>query len=177
MSLQFHKEWREEMEISVADIPAETRWKIATQAMSGIMIAYKKAFHDVAGPEQFNKILEQIWGQAGQSGKQVADALGMKSDDAKSVAETWAIVSAIALGPELKMEIVEASKERTVLKGTGCPFLNRLKEYGITEDLLTSGDAVYCEALTNSLNPNVKITHEKRMHLGDSYCEWIFETK
>jgi hypothetical protein len=165
------------MEISVENIPAETRWTIATQAMSGVMTAYSKALYDVAGPEQFNKMLEQIWEQAGQGAKQVADALGMKPDDAKSVAETWAIVSAIALGPELKGEIVESSKERTVLRGTGCPFLNRVTEYGITEDLLTAGNAAYCEALTNSLNPNVKMTHTKRMHLGDPYCEWIFETK
>ena len=97
--------------------------------------------------------------------------------DVKGVAETWAIVSTIALGPELKLEIVESSKERTVLKGTGCPFFNRVKEYGISDDLLTAGDAAYCDALTNSLSSNVKITHEKRMHKGDPFCEWIFEIK
>ena len=145
--------------------------------MSGVMTAYSKALYDVAGLAQFNEILGQIWGQAGQGAKQVADALGMKPDDVKGVAETWAIVSTIALGPELKLEIVESSKERTVLKGTGCPFFNRVKEYGISDDLLTAGDAAYCDALTNSLSSNVKITHEKRMHKGDPFCEWIFEVK
>lgn len=107
----------------------------------------------------------------------MTDALGMKEDDVKGVAEAFAIVSSIALGPELKTEIVEASKERTVMKETGCSFLNRVKEFGITDDTLSAGDAAYCEALTKSLSPNVKIIHEKRMHKGDPYCEWIFEIK
>ena len=86
------------MEVSVENIPAETRWTIATQAMSGVMTAYSKALYDVAGPEQFNKINAQIWGQTGQGAKQIADALGMKGDDAKGVAEAFVTVSAIALG-------------------------------------------------------------------------------
>ena len=165
------------MEVSVENVPAETRWTIATQALSGVVIAHMKALYDVAGPEQFNKIVGQIWGQTGQGGKQVADALGMKGDDAKGVAEAWAIVTTVAMGPEFKTEIVEASKEKTVLKGTGCPFLNRVKEFGITDDIINAGDTAYCEELTKSLSPNVTITHEKRMHNGDPFCEWIFEIK
>ena len=165
------------MKVSVENIPAETRWTIATQAMSGVAIAYSKALYDLAGPEQFNKINEQIWGQTGKGAKQIADALNMKGSDAKGVAEALSSVCMVAMGPEAKIEAVESTEEKTVMHITGCPWLNRVKEFGITEDILTAGDEAFCQTFAKSLNPNVTMLHTKRMHKGDPYCEWIFEIK
>jgi hypothetical protein len=159
----------------VEAVPAENRWAIATQAMTGAVMATNKAMLDAVGRETYDQILGQIWGGAGQGFKEIADALGLSVDDAKSVAEAFASLCAVTMGPEVQMETAEATEARAVLRATGCPFLNRVNEFGIEEDLLTAGDAAFCEALTESLNPNVTVTHDKRMHLGDPYCEWVFE--
>jgi len=159
------------MEVSVERVPAETRWAIATNAMAGALIATNKALLDAVGQEKYNEITGQIWGGGGKAFKQIADSLGLVGDDAKSVAEAFASVCIVAMGPEVKIEAVEATEEKTVLRGTGCPFWNRVKELGISEDLLTASDAAFCHALTQSLNPKVTLTREKRMHLGDPYCE------
>ena len=82
------------------------------------------------------------------------------------------IISNIAIGPEFQVERIESKNGKTTGKITGCPFSNRLKEFGITDDLLTSGDTAYCRTLSRSLTPDAAILHTKRMHLGDPYCEW-----
>ena len=107
--------------------------------------------------------------------KEIADALGLAGDDAKFVAGTFALVSALAMGPELKFETVEATAEKAVLRGTGCPWWNRQKELGISDDVLSAGDSAYCEAFTKILNPKVTLAHDKARHRGDPYCEFVFE--
>ena len=161
----------------VERVPAETRWTIATQALTGALVATMKALLDAVGQERYNEITGQIWGGAGMAFKEVADALGLASDDAKSVAETFALVSTLAMGPEAQLGTVEATAEKAVLNGTGCALLNRQKELGISEDILDAGDSAYCEALTKALNPKVTLAHDKAMHRGDPYCEWVFELK
>jgi len=165
------------MEVSAERVPAETRWTITGQALTGVMMATHKALLDAVGREKYNEIVGQIWAGAGKATKQIADALGLASDDAKSLAETWALVTTLAIGPEAKVEITEATPERAVLKGTGCPFWNRQKESGFSDDVWSAGDSAYCEAATKTLNPNVTVKHDKAMHRGDPYCEWIFELR
>ena len=159
----------------IEKVPAETRWIIATQGLTGVIVAIAKVLRDVVGQEKYNEIWPQIWAEAGKGSKQVADAFGLAGGDAKSAAETVMLVSVVAMGPELKFEFVEATAERAVLRGTGCPWWNRLKELGIEFDPCSLADPAYCDAFAKSLNPKVSVSLTKALPRGDSYCEWVYE--
>ncbi len=163
------------MAIGVEKIPAENRWAIATQALTGATVVTSKALRDVLGHEKYNEILGQIWAEQGKAGKQIADALGLSGGDAKSAAETAQLVTVVAMGPEFDFETVEATAEKAVIRSTGGPWWNRFNQLGISEDLCSAGCAVYWDALAKSLNPKLTVSLTKAMPRGDPYCEWVFQ--
>ena len=156
-------------------IPAETRWTIATKGLTGVVIVTAKTLLDILGQEKYNEVWGQIWAGAGKGSKQVADALGLAGDGVKSVQETSWLVTSVAMGPEVKARVVEATAEKVVVRNSECPYWNRMKELGISDDLCSVGDAAYFNGLAKSLNPKVTVRLNKAMPLGDPYCEWIYK--
>lgn len=160
---------------AVTKIPAETRWTIATQGLTGATAVTAKALLDVVGQDKYNEIVAQIWTEAGKASKQTADAFGLAGQDAKSVAETVRLVTIVSLGPEFEFEIVEAKADKAVYRWTKCAWWNRMKEMGISADLCSAADPAYNNGFAQSLNPNVTASLTKAMPLGDPYCELVFK--
>jgi hypothetical protein len=160
---------------TVEKVPAETRWTIATQGLTGAVVVAAKALLDVLGQEKYNEVWAQIWSQLGTASKQVADALGVAGDDAKSIAETTMFVTTVSMGPEIKVGTIEATAEKAVLRNTECPYWNRMKELGISDDICSVADPAYFNGFAKSLNPNVTVSLTKAMPKGDPCCEWVFE--
>ena len=165
------------MMIEVNQIPLETKWAMATQALTGALSAHLDALYSAVGKEKYGEIIRQIWTQLGQGSASVVQSMDMKVDNARLVGEAGATLCMCAMGPEYKIEEVEAIENRTVMKVTECPWQNRMKEFGISHDLLSACDTAFWNEFVKSLNPNVTMKHGKQMHRGDQYCEWIFETK
>lgn len=165
------------MEFKVDQIPAETRWAIATKALTGALAAHLQIIFSLAGKEKYPEILRQIWPQIGQASAELAKALGMTGDNAQAAAEAGAAICLCAMGPEYKIEEIVVSGDKTVMKITECPWWNRMKESGISHDLLSAGDLVFWDSFIKTLSPKVTMKHGKQMHRGDPYCEWIFATK
>ena len=165
------------MEFKVNQIPVETKWAMATKGLTGALSAHLNAIYSIAGKEKYVEIIRQIWTQIGQGSAVEIQSLGMTGDNAKSVGEAGVTMCMCAMGPEYQIEEVEASEDRTVMKITECPWNNRMNELGISHDLLSACDIAFWNHFVKSLNPNVTMKHGKQMHLGDPYCEWIFETK
>jgi hypothetical protein len=157
------------------NVPAENRWAVATQALTGGIVVTNKTMLDIIGRENYNKAIAQIWAGLGNASKEVADALGWTVDDAQSAAETVTSVAVVAMGPEFGFETVEASAEKTVLRSTKCPWWSRAQEMGISEDMCSLGDPAWSDALAKSLNPKVTVRLTKAMPRGDPYCEWVYE--
>jgi hypothetical protein len=162
---------------TVEKVPAETRWAIATQGLTGAIVVAAKALLDELGQERYNQVWGQIWSQLGTASKQIADALGVTGDDAKSIAETGMFVTTVSMGPEVKVGTVEATSKKAVLRNTECPYWNRMKELGISDDICSVADPAYFNGFCKSLNPNVTVTLIKSMPQGDPHCEWVYELK
>ena len=165
------------MKFKVGQIPAESRWDISTKGLTGVLTNHLETIHRLVGKERYAEVLQQIWNEIGQGSADLAKSLGMTGDNARLVAEAGAAVCVCAMGPELVIEEVESSEDRTVMKITECPWCNRMKELGISHDLLSACDTAFWIGFVKSLNQNIIMRHGKQMHLGDPYCEWIFETK
>lgn len=160
---------------AVAKIPAETRWTIAAQGLTGSTAVTSKALLDVVGQDKYDEILVQIWTEAGKASKQIADALGLVGDDAKSAAETIRTVLIVMMGPEFKFEIVEAKAEKAVQRLTECPWWKRQKELGVSGELCYAGCPAYQNAFAKSLNPKLTASLTKAMPKGDPYCEYVYQ--
>ncbi len=165
------------MELTVKEVPAETKWAMAAQGLTGALVAHLNALYDILGEEKYREIVRQIWTPIGESTAGQIEALGLKADNAQSVGMAGVTMCMCSMGPEYKIERVESSPDRTIMRITQCPWNNRLKENGISHDLLTVCDAAFWNQFVKVLNPEVTMLHGKKMHLGDPYCEYIFETK
>lgn len=159
------------------DQSSETKWAMATQGLTGALAAHLNALYRIAGKETYPEIIRQIWTEIGTGSAAGVTSLGLPVGNAKSVAEAGATMCLCAMGPEYKIEPIDASEDRTVMKITACPWKNRMDELAISHDLLSACDIVFWKQFVKSLNPNVKMRHGKQMHRGDPYCEWIFETR
>ncbi len=159
----------------VEKVLAETKWTIATHALTGAAMALSKALLDGVGRERYNEVLRQIWNEAGKASKQIADSLGLSGDDAESIAATAPLVATVIMGPELKFETVEATEGKAMVRCTECPWWNRTKELGISDDICSVGDHAWNNGLAKVLNPKLTVTLTKAMPRGDPYCEWVYE--
>ena len=168
--------WNHKAEAAEAltGIPAETRWTVATKAMTGATAVTSKVLWDVVGQDQYDEMLVQIWTEAGKGSKEIADALGLTGDDAKSVAEAVRSVVIVSMGPECKYVSPEATPRRAVNRLTECCWWNRQKELGFSGELCNAGCPAYNGAFAKSLNPNVTTRRVRARPKGDAYCEYVF---
>ena len=165
------------MEFKVDQIPAESKWAIATRGLTGALAAHLHLLYNLARNDKYPEVLRPIWTQIGQGSAELAKALGMTGDNAQAAAEAGAAICLCAMGPEYKIEEMVVSGDKTVMKITECPWWNRMKEFGISHDLLSACDLAFWGSFIKTLNPKVTMKHGKQMHRGDPYCEWIFATK
>lgn len=165
------------MEFQASQVPVETRWAMAAKGLTGSLYVHLNALYEAVGKERYTQIVRQIWSKMG---KDTADALrlqGMADVDARSIAEAGAMMCLCSMGPEYKMEIVEATRTKTVIKILQCPWKNRMTESGLPHDLLSACDSAFWKQFVKGLSSDVTMRHGKQMHRGDAYCEWIFEDK
>jgi hypothetical protein len=165
------------MEVKVDQIPMDKKWAMAAKGLTGALSAHLSAIHNSVGKQRYTEIVRQIWAQIGQGCADEAHSLGVARENAKSVGEAGVTMCTCVMGPELKIEVVEAFEDRTVMKIIECPWKNRMNEFGISDDLLSACDVAFWDHFVRGLNPNVTMRHGKQMHLGDPYCEWIFEKR
>lgn len=160
---------------AVGGIPAEERWKMATQGLTGAYVATVKAMLDAVGRENYNQIMVQIWSEAGKASKQVADAFGLDGQDASSAAEAARLASIASMGPEFAFEVTEATKERATFRYHECQWWNRMKELEISDDLCSTACPAYWNAAVKSHNPKLTARLTKARPRGDRFCEQICE--
>jgi len=160
---------------AVGKIPAEARWTIATQGLTGAYIATVKAMLDAVGREKYNEMMVHIWTEAGKSSKQIADALGLAGHDAKSAAEAGRLVCIASMGPEFEFEVTEAAAEKAVFRYHECQWWNRMKELGISDDICSAACPAYWNGSAKSFNPKLSASLARAKPRGDRFCEHVYK--
>jgi len=156
-------------------IPMETRWASASRSYTWVDTMYAKALLDEVGRKRMEEIQKKIYTTAGKGAKRRADALGLSAQDAKGAAEVLQTLHIMGNGPEDKIETVEATAERAVVRCLECPRANRRKEMGITDDLCSVFSPAWWDNAAKSFNPKLKATLTKAIPWGDPYCEFVIE--
>ncbi len=161
--------------VSIEDIPAEKRWEIAARSASAMPLMYDMHFRKIVG-EKYDEIEKLIWIEGGKEVKNLVTALGLHSDNAIEINETFGIIGTILFGPEFKFDIIEETKNRVVGKVIECPILNRAREMGLDpETVALKACMTFDKSAVENLNP--KYTHRlnANMCIGSRYCEMIIE--
>jgi len=161
----------------IEKVPAETRWQIATQGLTGAFTAIGKAFKDAVGEDKFNEFNGGLWYLAGKGAKEFADTLGLTVEKPKDIADVVELLTLSSMGPEFKWEIVEATDDKCVQRATKCPWYERWKEQALDFDFCGSGHQRWGDGACESLNPNFTVTLTKNMQRGDPHCEHVIERK
>ena len=58
---------------AINNIPAETRWEIATKGLTGAIVAMEKAIKDAMGQDKYDEFSKALWYEAGKGAKDFAD--------------------------------------------------------------------------------------------------------
>ena len=166
----------EEIKNMVEKIPAEMRWTIATRALTGLYVGLEGALQDAVGPEKRKEMLTQLWRAAGPGVKQLIDTLGLPTEDVVAIGNSVVTATILSLGPEIKVEAIEATPTKSVSRVTACVWPLRMKETGITLDCMPVCTA-YFEAAYKAVNPKVVFRRgDNYLVRGDPYCgDWVLE--
>jgi len=163
--------------VRIEDIPAEVRWKIATEAANSQSVVYDMLVRQIIG-DKIDEIWKIIMFEGGKGSKALADSLGLPVGNAKEIDEALSIISIMLLGPGFKNEILEADEGRVIVRLTGCPMLNAHRSVGYGP---TSGTPAhcqeFCQSSVESLNPRYAIQYRNRMCTGNPYCEYAIDLK
>jgi len=96
-------------------IPEKVRWETATKGLTGAYIAISNALKQAVGQKKFEEFNGGLWYQAGKGAKVFADAHGLDTESPSDVEGVTHLLAQAAMGPEFTFEVVEATKDRSVL--------------------------------------------------------------
>jgi hypothetical protein len=165
------------MTSQIDDIPEKTRWKLATQGLTGAYVAISNALQQAVGQNGFDEFNGALWYEAGKGAKDLADAHGLATEDAKDIEGVTHLLAQASMGPEFVFEVSEETEDRCVGRTTQCPWHKRWQEQGLDMDACGVGHQKWGEGAVESLNQNFTFKLTKNMLHGDPHCEWVVERK
>jgi hypothetical protein len=159
-----------EVKLSEEEWPIERKWKATGRTRCWYMAELEKAVYNRFGEEGL-KVIKQVW----RRGAENFFLRGLKSfniegNDAKAFVSYFKIAQEI-MG--YRMEIVEASEKKAVLRYHTCHFFE--KPDPIAAKLCSEGHFEFERRAAELLNPKLKVRFEKLRSAGDPYCEMIVE--
>jgi hypothetical protein len=163
--------------VEIDKIPAEARWQIAAQGLTGAYMACADMLRKEKGDAFYIEFAKQLWGSVGARAKEFTNVFGLPTGTAKELNEAVLLFAMSSMGPEFQFEMIEESDNRCVCQTTTCPWVNRANEQGVADPKCKEGHMQWGESVVKALNPDMKFTLTRSMPDGDSKCEWIFEKR
>lgn len=162
--------------LNVDDIPAEVKWEIATRSSMGLAMGYSAAMRKFLNEKVAEELDEAVWTEGGKGISDIASSLGIPTGNAQEIENAWNVIGEIVM-PGVEAKVVESSPERVVDRIDKCSTCSQAKEAGFPTESVCRPCRAFNEAAIESLNPNYTLNFNKRMCLGDDYCEAVIEKK
>ena len=122
----------------------------------------------------------EVWGGgAKQLFPFLKETFNIPVEDAIGAEKLAFIAWTLCFGPEWKVEIVEATPERVVVRPITCPVWDLFIEFAVDPSLIPcpGGHQPFCERGLKAVDPKLTFKLTKAMPWGDSYCKLVFEFK
>ncbi|MDD1653532.1 MAG: hypothetical protein LUQ64_03190 [Methanomicrobiales archaeon] len=167
--------------VNIDQIPAEVRWRLATQAVNDLPFVYGMVYRNIVG-EMYTRELDEasrrIWMEAGKEQAAVARAFALPVRNAMQVAQAFATVCVLYMGPEMNNgEVRPGEGDSAVLTLERCPMYTRSLKWGMDPKKIITDCRAYCMAGVQALNPDYEVKFEKSLCAGDAGCKMRVEKK
>ena len=162
--------------LNVDDIPAEVKWQIAAKSSMGLAMGYSAAMRQFLNEKVAEELDEAVWTEGGKGMGDIASSLGLPAGNAQEIENAWNVIGDIVV-PGIEAEAVKSSPERVVDRITSCSTCKQAKEEGFPTESVCRPCRAFNKAAIESLNPSYTMNFNKRMCLGDDYCESVIEKK
>jgi hypothetical protein len=162
--------------VNVEDIPAEVRWQIAAQSSMGMAMGFGAAMRQILNEKVAEELEETVWAEGGKGVAETARSLGLATGNAQEIENAWSVVGDI-VAPGVEAEVVESSPERVVDRINSCSTCSQVKEEGFPTESVCRPCRAFNQAAIEAMNPSYTMNFNKRMCLGDDYCEAVIEKK
>lgn len=155
--------------IRVKDIPMPTKWAIATQVLTRLVV--------VADPQQCRENPAYLFNELGREIAEIADRYRMPREDARDLVQTLGAISVILFGPTFETPFIEGSPDESVIRLSECAMFRPEREKRRDPLQVNRICLAYVKGAIEALNPGYSITISRARCGGDSYCEMIIEKK
>jgi len=176
----------------LAKIPDEKRWELTAKSLWRFIVLRgdkiiapelgkeEGVIAPVLGEEKWKEINDKIYDDAGKLMFQsFKEAFNIPVEDAIGAAKLVIVTGALQTGPENEAVIIEATREKAVIRTTYCPIWERYEEFKVNPELRACDPA--CEKFFDgglkAVNPKLTFKHTKIMPWGYPYCEWLIKFK
>lgn len=163
----------------IEKIPPEKRWEIATKTLTGWCVSYVYVLLGTIGKEKLAEIEVKMWGEGGKAFiPMVKEAFKIPVEDAVGAANVTAVAGVLSMRPEMEGERIEETDKRVIGRVNKCPWWERIKEFGVTEQYdCVPGCLAWIEEGLKAINPKLAIKITKALPRGDPHCELVYELK
>ena len=174
-------------------IPPEKRWEITAKYLLGLAVLQGEVIvapemgkdegitAPVLGAEKWKEINYKIYGEGFlQMLLWVKETFNIPVEDAMGMVNLNIVTFALAGGPGLEFEYVEATPERVVVRWTKCPYMDRHKEFEVNPEYIPcvhSHKENWEQDRVKKINPKLTGKLTKAMPWGNPYCEDVYEFK
>ncbi|MCU0631393.1 MAG: hypothetical protein MUC66_00250 [Methanolinea sp.] len=153
--------------VRVKDIPMPTRWAIATQALSHLVM--------VADPQQCRENPEFLLDELGEEIREIADRYDMPREDARDLVQTLGAISVILFGPTFETPYIEGFHQESVIRLTECAMFRPEREKRRDPSQVHRVCSAYVKSAIKALNPDYTVSISRARCRGDTFCEMIIE--
>ena len=155
--------------VRVKDIPMPTRWAIATQALTHLVMA--------TDPQQCRDNPAYLMDELGEEIRGIADRYQMLREDAGGLVQTLGAISVILFGPTFETPYIEGFHEESVIRLSECAMFRPEREKKRDPSHVNRVCTAYVMSAIRALNPEYTIRISRARCRGDSFCEMIIEKK
>lgn len=160
--------------VRIKDIPEATRWMMATNVLTSLIVALGR---EPGSNADVNSFRNSIFSEMAQEIRSIADRYNMPRDHAADLVQTLGAVSVILFEPEFETRYIEGFPDEAVIRLTECAMFREEHARGISSLQVNSVCQAYVRHAIEALNPEFTISVPRARCRGDSFCEMVIERK
>lgn len=151
------------------EIPMPTRWAIATQALTRVVLELDQRSERAIPDAAFAALGDEI--------RSIANRYRMPRGNASDLVQTLGAISVVLFGPTFETPFIEGFPGEGVIRLTECAMFRTEREMKRDPAMVNRVCMAYVGSAIQALNPDYEIVTSRARCRGDSFCEMIIREK
>jgi len=160
--------------IRAKDISEATRWRMATHALTRLVIALG---HEEESSPDVSSFQDRMFSELAQEIRAIADHYDLPRDHAADLVRALGVISVVLFGPEFETRFMEGVPEEAVIRLAECAMFRKERYQDVPSSQVNRACRAYVQHAIEALNPEFSISVPRARCSGDSFCEMIVERR